>query len=94
MIEAGDRAIAETVDGEEDLVLVIDVLDETAGEYELPIDRSPTLVEYWGPEISADERVIRARHAVVTDDGEYQARGEAYCYPESKLSPVGGDRNV
>jgi hypothetical protein len=90
-IEPNTPAIVEQLDGEPALIIVLDVLEETISEFELPMGGSPTLYAYWGHRLDPDEVVVEAQHARVTDEGEYITTGGTYAYPISQVQPVGGE---
>lgn len=88
-LEPGDRVITEDLAGENELALVTSLPDETASEYELPIEDSPTILEYWGYQLDPDEAVVNVRFAEITDSGEYVPHGDTYGWPISRLDRVG-----
>jgi len=89
--EVGDTVKVTDLTGETDTAGVVAIADEPASEHTLPFGDEPTLREYWGHTVKADERVYRCRYLVETDDGQRRPQGDTYSFPESRVELVDGD---
>jgi hypothetical protein len=83
----GDDVHVTGLDGETGRARVVDLLDEPAGEHVLFEDSGDpvTVADYWGRTVDGDETVVRVQYTYENDEGELEAGGQAYDFPESAV---------